>query len=121
MKAGMVPWWLDAWIEHTRHEQAAFAISLRAAVARESGGGGGAAVAAAAAGAVGVSPPLPSRQAPVAASAAAAAGAPNYRLLRSLLKAGAAQALAEAEVAQEAAAKGRVVGGSVQRFAKMEE
>jgi serine/threonine protein kinase len=124
--SGLVPWWLDAWITHAKQQQRAFAIALAAAVARDGGGGGGgggasaAAAAAAAEGASSGSPPAS------AVAEAAPPGTPNYRLLRSLLKAGAAQASAEAEVLQEAAAKGRIVAGRAslaakQRVVKVEE
>ena len=121
--SGLVPWWLDAWITHAKQQQRAFAIALAAAVARDGGGGGGGASAAAAAAAEGASSGSPPAS---AVAEAAPPGTPNYRLLRSLLKAGAAQASAEAEVLQEAAAKGRIVAGRAslaakQRVVKVEE
>ena len=117
VRSGAVPWWLDSWITHAKQQQDVFAGALAAAVARASGGG---AAAAAAEGApCSASPPAAVAVAP--GGGASPPGMPNYRLLRSLLKAAAAQASAEAEVAEEAAAKGRVVAASAHRFVKMEE
>lgn len=110
---GAVPWWLDAWITHAKQQQQVFTAALEAAVARANGS--------AAAEGASESPPASVVSVPGGEGAAAAPGAPNYRLLRSLLKAGAAQASAEAEVAQEAADKVRIVGASAQKFVKMEE
>jgi len=105
--SGAVPWWLDAWITHSKQQQEVFSLALAAAVARAQGK---------AAEGTSSSPPLGGGG---ALGAAAPPGTPNYRLLRSLLKAATAQASAEAEVAQEAAEKGRIVGSSVR--ARMEE
>ena len=108
---GLVPWWLDVWVTHAKQQQSAFAGALAAAVARAASGG-----AATAAEGAEASSSLPA--AATTAPGGETPGTPNYRLLRSLLKAGAAQAMALAEVAQEAAVKGRVIAKMV---IKMEE
>lgn len=125
VRSGAVPWWLDSWITHAKQQQEVFASTLAAAVARAtSGGGGGASAAEGAAAPSSASPPAAAAAAAAPGGGAAAVGMPNYRMLRSLLKAAAAQASAEAEVAEEAAAKGRVVAerpGLAQRAVEMEE